>query len=181
MCDDQVYPIGICGRHLKTCDHIGDGRRYRRCRCPIWVDGFLGYVERLRPPTLKKFRVMLAQLTAFGEHEGRPFLSQFDLPALKAISRVVGGRRNQRPEEIGTAARVLPICQRERLGTGELPEETQEPEGEQSADVAIHERPDGRDSRGLSEIQRRRSAVASLHSLIALQRNAHRRHSDVRP
>jgi integrase/recombinase XerD len=125
--------LTIYRRHLKTCDHIGDGRRYRRCRCPIWVDGFLGNVEirksldirdwekaqltireweaegelkepeatpitlaqaqedflrdaearGLRPPTLKKYRVMLAQLTAFGEHEGRPFLSQFDLPALR--------------------------------------------------------------------------------------------------
>ena len=28
-------------RHLKTCDHRGEGRDYRRCKCPIWVDGFL--------------------------------------------------------------------------------------------------------------------------------------------
>lgn len=122
--------LTIYRRHLKTCDHIGDGRKYRRCRCPLWVDGFLGNVEirksldmrdwekaqltireweaegelkepeaapitlaqaqedflrdadarGLRQPTLKKYRVMLAQLTAFGEHEGRPFLSQFDFP-----------------------------------------------------------------------------------------------------
>ena len=125
--------LTIYRRHLKTCDHKSDGRRYRRCRCPIWVDGFLGDVEirkslelrdwekaqttireweaegaltepgatpislaqaqedflrdaearGLRQPTLKKYRVMLAQLTAFGEKEGRPFLSQFDLPALR--------------------------------------------------------------------------------------------------
>jgi integrase/recombinase XerD len=33
-------------RHLKTCDHRGEGkdkgRDYRRCKCPVWVDGFLG-------------------------------------------------------------------------------------------------------------------------------------------
>ena len=125
--------LTIYRRHLKTCDHKSDGRKYRRCRCPIWVDGFLGDVEirkslelrdwekaqttireweaegaltepgatpitlaqaqedflrdaearGLRQPTLKKYRVMLAQLTAFGEKEGRPFLSQFDLPALR--------------------------------------------------------------------------------------------------
>jgi site-specific recombinase XerD len=28
-------------RHLKDCDHRGEGRKYRRCRCPIWVDGFV--------------------------------------------------------------------------------------------------------------------------------------------
>jgi integrase/recombinase XerD len=125
--------LTVYRRHLKTCDHKSDGRKYRRCRCPIWVDGFLGDVEirkslelrdwekaqttireweaegaltepgatpitlaqaqedflrdaearGLRQPTLKKYRVMLAQLTAFGEKEGRPFLSQFDLPALR--------------------------------------------------------------------------------------------------
>ena len=37
--------LTIYRRHLKTCDHKSDGRKYRRCRCPIWVDGFLGDVE----------------------------------------------------------------------------------------------------------------------------------------
>lgn len=32
-------------RHLKTCEHRAEGRRYRRCHCPIWVDGFLGSRE----------------------------------------------------------------------------------------------------------------------------------------
>jgi hypothetical protein len=32
-------------RHVKTCLHRDEGRNYRRCRCPIWVDGFLGKVE----------------------------------------------------------------------------------------------------------------------------------------
>jgi len=29
-------------RHRRHCDHRAEGREYRRCRCPIWVDGFLG-------------------------------------------------------------------------------------------------------------------------------------------
>jgi site-specific recombinase XerD len=37
----------------------------------------------LRESTLRKYRVMLAPLTAFSEQEGRPFLVQFDLPALR--------------------------------------------------------------------------------------------------
>jgi integrase/recombinase XerD len=29
-------------RHLKNCEHRTEGRKYRRCKCPIWMDGFLG-------------------------------------------------------------------------------------------------------------------------------------------
>jgi integrase/recombinase XerD len=32
-------------RHIKTCAHRSKGRKYRRCRCPIWADGFLGRKE----------------------------------------------------------------------------------------------------------------------------------------
>ena len=28
-------------RHLKRCEHKKDGRGYRRCHCPVWVDGHL--------------------------------------------------------------------------------------------------------------------------------------------
>jgi integrase len=37
--------LTIYRRHLKKCDHRTEGRKYRRCRCPIWVDGFLGPEE----------------------------------------------------------------------------------------------------------------------------------------
>jgi integrase/recombinase XerD len=29
-------------RHLKSCPYRSVGRKYRRCRCPIWVDGLVG-------------------------------------------------------------------------------------------------------------------------------------------
>src|SRR6267142_169117 len=32
-------------RHQKNCEHRGEGRGYRRCRCVIWVDGSVGGVE----------------------------------------------------------------------------------------------------------------------------------------
>lgn len=32
-------------RHLRSCEHRAEGRAYRRCKCPIWVDGFLGKRE----------------------------------------------------------------------------------------------------------------------------------------
>lgn len=32
-------------RHRTNCQHRKDGREYRRCLCPIWVDGFLNGME----------------------------------------------------------------------------------------------------------------------------------------
>ncbi|HXJ93078.1 MAG TPA: site-specific integrase [Terriglobia bacterium] len=32
-------------RHIKRCPHRSEGRKYRRCRCPIWADGFFGRDE----------------------------------------------------------------------------------------------------------------------------------------
>jgi integrase/recombinase XerD len=32
-------------RHREDCAHKSEGRKYRRCRCPIWVDGFIGQQE----------------------------------------------------------------------------------------------------------------------------------------
>jgi integrase/recombinase XerD len=37
--------LTIYRRHLKSCSHRAEGRKYRRCRCPIWADGFLGANE----------------------------------------------------------------------------------------------------------------------------------------
>ena len=33
--------LTIYRRHRKDCAHRSEGRKYRRCRCPIWVDGFV--------------------------------------------------------------------------------------------------------------------------------------------
>jgi integrase len=37
--------LTIYRRHKKKCDHRTEGRVYRRCRCPIWVDGFVADKE----------------------------------------------------------------------------------------------------------------------------------------
>jgi integrase/recombinase XerD len=34
--------LSIYRRHKRSCPHRNEGRSYRRCQCPIWVDGFLG-------------------------------------------------------------------------------------------------------------------------------------------
>lgn len=35
----------IFRRHQKHCEHQAQGRAYRRCRCPVWVDGSLNGLE----------------------------------------------------------------------------------------------------------------------------------------
>ena len=37
--------LTIYRRHIKKCAHRSEGRKYRRCRCPIWADGFIGAEE----------------------------------------------------------------------------------------------------------------------------------------
>jgi integrase/recombinase XerD len=37
--------LTIYRRHKKSCAHCAEGREYRRCRCPIWVDGTIGGKE----------------------------------------------------------------------------------------------------------------------------------------
>jgi integrase/recombinase XerD len=37
--------LSIYRRHRKNCEHRNSGRKYRRCRCPIWVDGFVAGSE----------------------------------------------------------------------------------------------------------------------------------------
>lgn len=32
-------------RHKKNCTHRSNGRKYRRCHCPLWADGFIGRLE----------------------------------------------------------------------------------------------------------------------------------------
>jgi hypothetical protein len=40
--------LTIFRRHHKDCEHRGEGRKYRRCRCQIWVDGKLGEQRLLK-------------------------------------------------------------------------------------------------------------------------------------
>jgi integrase/recombinase XerD len=37
--------LNIYRRHKKNCEHRTEGRKYRRCRCPLWVDGIVGGKE----------------------------------------------------------------------------------------------------------------------------------------
>jgi site-specific recombinase XerD len=33
--------LTVFRRHVKGCKHRSEGRKYRRCHCPLWTDGFL--------------------------------------------------------------------------------------------------------------------------------------------
>ncbi len=63
--------LRIYRRHRKSCAHRGDGK-YRRCRCPIWIDGFLGDQDirkSLRVADWQKAETMRGDLAAAGVPE----------------------------------------------------------------------------------------------------------------
>ena len=47
--------LTIYRRHTKGCAHRQEGRQYRRCRCPIWVDGTLAGEEVRRTTGLQNW------------------------------------------------------------------------------------------------------------------------------
>ena len=53
-------------RHLKNCRRRDEGRSYRNCRCPIWVDGILGGAEireSLKVPMVALDRVHASEVS----------------------------------------------------------------------------------------------------------------------
>jgi integrase/recombinase XerD len=56
-------------RHTKRCPHRNEGRKYRRCKCPIWVDGVLNGKEirqSLRTKNWEKGQEELRRIEAQG-------------------------------------------------------------------------------------------------------------------
>ena len=114
-------------RHLKNCEHYQDGRKWRRCRCPISVEGSVAGekirkaldmtsweaaqqwardkeasgtlhtpsavtlaeavakfyedapARNLKPATVKKYKVVLSQLTTFAADKSVVFLKQISV------------------------------------------------------------------------------------------------------
>ena len=62
--------LTIYRRHRKECAHRSEGRTYRRCRCPIWADGFLGTVEIRRSTGLRDWE-KAQELVRQWEAEGK--------------------------------------------------------------------------------------------------------------
>ncbi len=66
--------LTIYRRHLKSCEHRDAGRNYRRCRCPIWVDGFLHGAEIRKSLELKDWEKAQKKIRDW-EAEGAPTTS----------------------------------------------------------------------------------------------------------
>jgi integrase/recombinase XerD len=67
--------LTIYRRHIKTCAHRSEGRKYRRCRCPIWADGFLGRDEvrkSLNTRDWEKAQGIIREWEAEGEQATEP-------------------------------------------------------------------------------------------------------------
>src|ERR1039458_10839693 len=63
--------LTIYRRHVKSCGHRAEGRKYRRCRCPIWVDGFLNGVEMRESLELRDWEKAQQRIRDW-EAEGQP-------------------------------------------------------------------------------------------------------------
>ena len=69
--------LTIYRRHKKSCEHRSEGRNYRRCRCPIWVDGSCGGKEIRK--TLAELDWKKAQ-NSVREWEAEERISERDAP-----------------------------------------------------------------------------------------------------
>jgi integrase/recombinase XerD len=58
-------------RHRKSCKHRSEGRKYRRCHCSIYVDGFLGDREIRKSTGLRDWEKAQALVREW-EAEGQP-------------------------------------------------------------------------------------------------------------
>ena len=63
--------LTIYRRHRRDCTHQEEGRKYRRCRCPIWADGFIGDQEIRKATGLRDWDRAQALIREW-ESEGRP-------------------------------------------------------------------------------------------------------------
>src|SRR5215469_1703474 len=73
-------------RHLKNCEHRKEGRSYRRCQCPIWVEGVLGrdYLREslsLRDWTKAQERIREWEAKGNREETERPVISMMHAAA----------------------------------------------------------------------------------------------------
>ncbi len=75
--------LTIYRRHRKSCPYGSAGRKYRRCRCPIWIGGFLGGVEIRKSLGLRDWE-KAQQTVQEWEAEGTPVLEE---PAIVTIQQ----------------------------------------------------------------------------------------------
>ena len=71
--------LTIYRRHREDCRHKSEGRKYRRCRCPIWVDGFIGQQEIRKATGLRDWE-KAQNLVRDWEAEGQLRVETEELP-----------------------------------------------------------------------------------------------------
>src|SRR5690349_689281 len=106
--------LTIYRRHTKNCQHKTEGRQYRRCRCPIWVDGFLNGVEMRKSLGLRDWEKAPEEIRKW-EAEGE--ISRTDQPVTiaqaceafleDAAARNLRDGRKPTVDRLGSGAYVL--------------------------------------------------------------------------
>jgi len=74
--------LTIYRRHLKACPHRDKGRAHRHCRCPLWVDGFVGAVEIRKALKLRDWQ-RAQEVARDMEIEGRASTQREELVTLE--------------------------------------------------------------------------------------------------
>jgi site-specific recombinase XerD len=71
----EAEMLTIYRRHVQNCAHKNEGRKYRRCRCPIWADGFLNGAEVREALKLRDWEKAQQRIREW-EAEGKPTVEE---------------------------------------------------------------------------------------------------------
>jgi integrase/recombinase XerD len=81
--------LTIFRRHQKRCVHRHEGRKYRRCQCPVWADGHLNGTEihqSLRTRDWEKAQKIVRQWEADGDQSKEPAPVTLDFACTEFLS-----------------------------------------------------------------------------------------------
>ena len=95
--------LTVYRRHRKACGRRSEGREYRRCRCPIWTDGFLAGQEirkSLGTRDWEKAQEIVRQWEADGECRGAEDGSPLSVEHATASFEMDAGARGLRDRTI---------------------------------------------------------------------------------
>lgn len=94
--------LTIYRRHTHKCDHRPQGRKYRRCRCPIWVDGFIGAEEIRESLKLRNWEEAQEKVRKWEAERSKP-QEPIDnrLTVEAAVEKYLGDAKSR---QLGTAA-----------------------------------------------------------------------------
>jgi integrase/recombinase XerD len=91
--------LTIYRRHRKDCEHRGEGRKYRRCRCPIWVDGFLGDQDIRKSLDTADWQKAQAYLRNCEAQENEPMTAQEPISIEQASARFLSDAKARKLNE----------------------------------------------------------------------------------